>query len=127
MPRAIGHYIPGRTPATAGRAAVLDALQRLDEPLTVVDQGGVPAVISGGQALLGDTKPPAGALPIWAHVPALSPDRLGDPGFQKAYGVRCSYVTGAMANGIASSDLVIAMAKAGLMGFFGAAGLPTER
>ena len=33
-------------------------------------------------------------------------------------------VAGAMAGGIASAEIVIAMAKAGLLGFFGAGGLP---
>lgn len=70
---------------------------------------------------------PPKALPVLAHVPALLPNQLGHPSFQARYGVRANYVAGAMANGIASEDVVIEMAKAGLMGFFGAAGLPTAR
>jgi PfaD family protein len=57
----------------------------------------------------------------------LLPDWLGDPSFQRMYGVRLNYVAGAMANGIASETLVCAMARAGMMGFFGAAGLSTAR
>ena len=48
---------------------------------------------------------------------------LGDPGFKKTYGVRCAFYAGAMANGIASAEMVIALGKAGLMGSFGAAGM----
>jgi PfaD family protein len=62
-----------------------------------------------------------------AHVGPLTPDRLGDPSFLQTYGVRAAYVAGAMANGIASEDVVIAMAKAGLLGEFGSAGLPLGR
>lgn len=109
-----------------GRAAVHAALQRLDVAFGVVEQDGALAVVTDGEAsLLG--VPPAGAIPLRAWVPALTPDQLGDPGFQQVYGVRANYVAGAMANGIASEELVIAMARGGLIGFFGAAGLSTPR
>lgn len=55
------------------------------------------------------------------------PERLGDPAFLREHGVRYAYATGAMANGIASEALVEAGAKAGLLSFFGAAGLPPAR
>lgn len=108
------------------RQGLLDALQRLDEPVFVVRTDDGPAVASGGRVVFG-AGPPAGALPLLAQVPALTPDRLGDPTFQDAYGVRVNYVAGAMANGIGSEEIVIAMARAGMLGFFGAAGLSTER
>ncbi len=62
-----------------------------------------------------------------ASAPALMPERLGDPEFLREHGVRYAYATGAMANGIASEALVEAGAKAGLLSFFGAAGLPPAR
>jgi len=55
------------------------------------------------------------------------PDQLGDPTFRRDYGLRYAYKTGAMANGIASEELVIAMGQAGLLGSFGAAGLVPKR
>jgi PfaD family protein len=61
--------------------------------------------------------------PLLATIPAIDPVDLGDASFCEAYGVRAPYVSGAMAGGIASADLVIAMGRAGLMGFFGAGGL----
>ena len=51
---------------------------------------------------------------------------LGDAAFREAHGLRFNYVAGAMANGIASVELVIAMAHAGMLGIFGAAGLPPK-
>ncbi|MDP3541310.1 MAG: PfaD family polyunsaturated fatty acid/polyketide biosynthesis protein [Elusimicrobiota bacterium] len=62
-----------------------------------------------------------------ATAPALLPESLGDPAFLREHGVRYAYATGAMANGIASEALVEAGAKAGLLSFFGAAGLPPAR
>ncbi len=62
-----------------------------------------------------------------ASAPALLPESLGDPEFRREHGVRYAYATGAMANGIASEALVEAGAKAGLLSFFGAAGLPPAR
>ena len=52
---------------------------------------------------------------------------LGDSSFRHDHGLRYAYVAGAMANGIASEALVIAMARGGMLGFFGAAGLSPVR
>src|SRR5262249_12350524 len=56
-------------------------------------------------------------------LPPLFPEWLGDRAFTETHGLRFPYVAGEMANGIATSGLVIAMARAGMLGFFGAAGL----
>ena len=57
------------------------------------------------------------------EIPALPIEKLGDAGFRKTYGVRCAFYAGAMANAIASTEMVIALGKAGLMSSFGAAGM----
>jgi trans-AT polyketide synthase, acyltransferase and oxidoreductase domains len=62
-----------------------------------------------------------------ATAPALLPEALGDPEFRREHRVRYAYATGAMANGIASEALVEAGARAGLLSFFGAAGLSLDR
>ena len=56
-------------------------------------------------------------------LPALPLRNLGDTSFCRDHRVRYAYVAGAMANGIASVELVEALARAGMLGFFGAAGL----
>ena len=66
-------------------------------------------------------------LTLLAQACALPPEQLGDTNFRKDYKVKYAYKTGAMANGIASSELVIAMGKARLLGSFGAAGLVPEK
>ena len=66
-------------------------------------------------------------LPLMATLPALYPEWLGDRSFSELYGTRFPYVVGAMANGIATVELVVAAARSGLLGFFGAAGLSFDR
>jgi trans-AT polyketide synthase, acyltransferase and oxidoreductase domains len=56
-----------------------------------------------------------------------SPQSLGNAGFRAAHGSRYAYVCGSMYRGIASEDLVIRAASAGLLAFFGSGGLEQER
>ena len=65
-------------------------------------------------------------LPVLASLPALYPEWLGDRSFQETHGLRFAYVGGAMARGIASTELVIALARMGALGMFGAAGLRSD-
>lgn len=58
---------------------------------------------------------------------ALSPSVLGDARFCADHRVRYAYVAGAMGNGVASEEWVIRLARAGILGFFGAGGLPASR
>ena len=64
----------------------------------------------------------AGEVPL-CSAPALPPEQLGDAAFKTAHGVRYAYMAGAMANGISSAEMVIALGQAGLLSSFGAAGL----
>ena len=52
---------------------------------------------------------------------------LGDPTFITTHKTKFCYVTGAMANGIGSCEVVEMIAKCGGLGFFGSAGLPVEK
>jgi trans-AT polyketide synthase, acyltransferase and oxidoreductase domains len=69
----------------------------------------------------------ARAAGIVATLPALSLQQLGDPSFCAFHGVSYAYTTGAMAGGIASAELVIALGQHGILGSFGAGGLPPAR
>jgi len=67
-------------------------------------------------------------LPIGSAVaPACRPENLGDPEFVKAHGLKYAYAGGSMANGIASLRMAQALAKEGMLGFFGSAGLAPEQ
>lgn len=67
----------------------------------------------------------AGALEktVTLKVAATPAERLGSASFRRDYGVRYSYVAGAMYRGTASKEMIIRMGKAGMLSFFGAAGL----
>jgi trans-AT polyketide synthase, acyltransferase and oxidoreductase domains len=68
-----------------------------------------------------------GEFELMATLPPLYPEWLGDRSFCEVHGVRFPYVAGEMANGIATVRMVVAMAEAEMLGFFGAAGLSYER
>ena len=105
--------------AVYGDDALVTALQRVREPLHVVQAA------SGHVGVAVGTTPPGAQL--LGSLPPLYPEWLGDRGFCEAHGTRFPYVSGAMANGIATTRLVIAMGQSGCMGFFGAAGLSLPR
>ncbi|HRF98650.1 MAG TPA: hypothetical protein PLZ51_25755, partial [Aggregatilineales bacterium] len=75
----------------------------------------------------GGTIAPNGAYRLLGQSSAISPSQLGNPDFQTDYGVQYNYTAGAMANAIASEDLVIALGNAGLLASFGAAGCVPPR
>ncbi|MEM6963809.1 MAG: PfaD family polyunsaturated fatty acid/polyketide biosynthesis protein [Bacteroidota bacterium] len=66
-------------------------------------------------------------LQVLAIASPMTAAQLGDPSFQEDYNLKYAYKTGAMANGIASEELVIAIGQAGFLGSFGAAGLVPTR
>lgn len=86
-------------------------IRRQFDRLQVVDTG---APIGGGRE----------EGEIVAELPALRLEALGDPGFLADHGLRYPCMSGAMANGIGSVEIVEAMGRAGFLGSFGAAGLP---
>lgn len=96
--------------ASEPRAAIWIARERASGRLGVAAQG-----VGGGE------------YEAVAMLAPLYPEWLGDRGFLEAHGVRFPYVAGAMANGIATAELVVAMARAEMLGFFGAAGLGYEK
>lgn len=60
---------------------------------------------------------------VAAVLPPLYPEWLGAPSFLATHHARFPYIVGEMANGIATAKMVVAAVKAGMVGFFGAAGL----
>ena len=111
----------GTPPATQSEA-IRTLVADLKRPLAVVRTPAGLGAAPGGTAHFGGT--PAGSdwLPLAAYLPPLPPDRLGDPAFLAAYNLKYPYMTGAMANGIASAEIVEAMGRDGMLGSYGAAG-----
>jgi trans-AT polyketide synthase/acyltransferase/oxidoreductase domain-containing protein len=124
--RRLGWWKPGAERLAVETASMQEALRGIGHPLHVVDAGKTQALVLGGEATIGGEQSDK-ALPLLGTAPAVSLSDLGDPSFCDDHKIRYAYVAGAMANGIASVELVVAMAKAGCLGFFGSAGLPPER
>ena len=103
-------------------AELVRGLARVNLPLYVVDHGDTFAFSHEGTVELGGD-PQVEGLPLLALAPVCKPQRLGSAGFARDHGVRFCYLAGAMANGIGSVELVEAMSRAGMLSFFGAAGL----
>ncbi|MGO8844870.1 MAG: PfaD family polyunsaturated fatty acid/polyketide biosynthesis protein [Methylocella sp.] len=65
-------------------------------------------------------------LELVGHLPPIYPEWLGERSFLHEHEVRFPYIAGEMARGIATPAMVIAMGRAGMLGFFGAAGLSLD-
>ena len=123
----IGAWKKGASDPAFDSRGILEAAARVRAPLHVVREGATGRL---GIASGGETHAKANGVPTWplmATLPPLWPEWLGDRSFLEIHGVRFPYVAGAMANGIATAELVVAMAKAGMLAFFGAAGLTPDR
>ncbi|MDZ4694640.1 MAG: PfaD family polyunsaturated fatty acid/polyketide biosynthesis protein [Deltaproteobacteria bacterium] len=124
---AIGTWAPSSEAPVFSSTGLAAATHRFREPTHVLrdPQSGAMGVAFGGQVSMDAST--AGAIGWMGRLPAVFPEWLGDRTFCEFHRLRFPYVTGEMANGIATTGMVIAMAKAGMLGFFGAAGLSPER
>ena len=123
----IGAWKAGAAEPAFDARGILHGAPRVREAVHLVREAGDGRV---GLAFGGQTQAKANGVPTWpllATLPPLWPEWLGDRSFAEVHGVRFPYVAGAMANGIATAELVVAMAKAGMLAFFGAAGLTPDR
>jgi len=92
----------------------------------MVTRNGVHLPASGGYGFFGSGLPPVEALPLQGYAPPCLPEQLGDPGFCAELGLAYPYLGGSMAKGISSVAMTEELGKAGMLGFFGAAGLPVN-
>jgi trans-AT polyketide synthase, acyltransferase and oxidoreductase domains len=114
----------GTTPPVFDPEQIAAHARRIREPLHIVTATGDDAL---GVAAGGRITPSEEDWRLVGVLPPLYPEWLGDRSFGAAHGVRFPYVAGEMANGIASTAMVTAMARAEMLGFFGAAGLGVDR
>jgi len=120
-PVPLGRWHPDGAAPTADPTAASAILGDLGSPIAVVEGS------SGITVARGSFGDPHSGLPLLAYLPPLRPAQLGSAAFLADHGLKFPYMTGAMANGIASADIVEAMSRAGMLGSFGAAGLSKER
>lgn len=106
---------PATSPPVFSPDGITACARRIREPVHVVsgpdgrELGLATGHLPGGQVL--------------GTLPPLYPEWLGGRTFCEAHKVRFPYVAGEMANGIATTGMVAAMARADMLGFFGAGGL----
>jgi PfaD family protein len=103
-------------------AGIYTTLKQIDKPCFVVRADNQTGVVSEGIVSAADH-----GDPLLAVAEPVQVENLGSPVFRQTYGLRAAYMAGAMANGIASEEMVIALAQAKYLASFGAAGLLPER
>lgn len=100
------------------------ALRCIDQPLFLTIQDGAVSVHTGSTATVCPTPSETGSAPVIALAPPVLPKNLGDQDFCRELGIRYPYIGGSMAKGISSAKMAEELGSAGMLGFFGAAGLP---
>ena len=108
-------------------ASVTEAIHDIAAPLMIVSTTQGLALGRDGSGMFGPSQSDSHPYPIVGVVPPVRIEQLGDASFCADHGLRFAYVSGAMAAGIGSVEIVEEMAKHGMLGFFGAAGLSPSR
>ena len=120
----VGWWKPFKQLPEAGSQSLRRSILRIHRPLILIIRDDRLAVAQDGTMIIGDQKPSVPeAMPLVGYAPPLRPSDLGSPDFKEAHNLRYAYVVGAMANGITSAEMVEEAGRAGMIGFFGAAGL----
>jgi PfaD family protein len=121
---ASGWWTQGDIEPEFGDAAVKAAILKVTHPICLLHLNGMLAVGRGGKITIGDNfSLDHSTLPVYAYAPPLHPKDLGDFRFKETHNLRYAYIAGAMANGITSIEMVEEIGRAGMVGFFGSAGL----
>ncbi|MBE9033939.1 PfaD family polyunsaturated fatty acid/polyketide biosynthesis protein [aff. Roholtiella sp. LEGE 12411] len=108
------------------QSAIKEKLMVLDKPCYIVQVAGRIGVTNEGY-LSPVAHGTTAQVELLTFVPPIRIQQLGDPNFLSSHGVKYAYVTGAMAGGIASEEMVIALGKQQILSSFGAGGLTPER
>ena len=100
----------------------------INSPIFVVKQSDEAKLTQKGTISFDlNNKPADNALPFYGYAAPISLTNLCDQGFCKDHGIKYAYVGGSMAHGIASPEIAVALGKAGMIGFIGAAGDPPAK
>jgi len=121
----LGWWTQGEIKPELGNDKLKDSIFKVTHPVFLLNIDGQIGVSQWGTITIGNNMPPkTEGFPLRAYVPPLHPENLGDPLFKKVHGLRYAYIAGAMADGITSVRMVEETGRAGMIGFFGSAGLP---
>ena len=103
--------------------AIKEALLHVHHPVFIIKTEKCFAAGIGGAGFFGADTPLSDTYPVLAFAPPYPTENLGDPAFCSDLGIRYPYISGSMANGISSCEMVEAMGRNGMLGFFGASGM----
>ncbi|WGV27394.1 PfaD family polyunsaturated fatty acid/polyketide biosynthesis protein [Halotia branconii] len=108
------------------QTTIKDKLLALEKPCYIVKVAGKIGVTNEGYLYPNENNTTAQVELITSTAP-INIQQLGDANFLSFHGVKYAYMTGAMAGGIASEEMVIALGKEKILSSFGAGGLSPER
>ncbi len=120
----VASWVPGADQPAFDASGIAQVAVEMREPVHIVTGRHGSGV---GVAVGGDATGTGEGFRLLGTLPPLYPEWLGDRSFCEAHGVRFPYIAGEMANGIATTQMVIEMARAEMLGFFGAGGLAPAR
>ena len=120
----VGWWIPDDLEPEQGDHAVRAAILNVTHPVFLLNLNDMIGVGRGGRITIGDHLPfESTGHSLKAYAPPLHPKDLGDPIFKATHHLSYAYIVGAMANGITTVEMVEEAGRAGMVGFFGSAGL----
>ena len=105
---------------------IYQRLQQIEQPCYIVRNQDRIGVAQTGRVVT-DSNGHAAQTELLAMTPAIALGSLGDPSFCTAHNTQYAYMAGAMAGGIASEALVIALGRAKMLACFGSGGLGLDR
>ena len=106
-----------------GEIPIDDLLRQISRPLLLMTSEGRMKIVDSDQLVIDGL---TGSEDVRGTIPACSLQSLGCRSFCRDHGLGYPYVGGSMAKGISSIDMVKSFGEAGMLGFFGSAGLTFE-
>ncbi len=119
----LGWWHQGSEKPLADELSLKDALFHIQQPVFIVSKDNKYKACLGGTGSFGEVSKGPDSFPVAAYAPPYPLENLGNPTFSSDLGIRYPYISGSMAGGISSNDMVEAMGRNGMLGFFGASGL----
>jgi len=104
---------------------IKEQLLEIDKPCYIVRVADKVGVTNYGYCPLDNSQP--AEIELLIAAPPIFTKFFGDPNFLFSHNVKYAYATGAMAGGIASEEMVIALGKDHILSSFGAGGLSLNR
>jgi trans-AT polyketide synthase, acyltransferase and oxidoreductase domains len=120
-----GWWRPAETHDPQPEKSFKELLRQVRHPLYLVDRNGTVVPETSGLAFFGASR--GEGDPLLGYAPPCLPHRMGDTSWCAELGIRFPYLGGSMAKGISSAEMVEVLGREGMLGFFGAAGLPFDQ